>query len=240
MQNFDYESIWKGVWGGMQKYGPVHRHHRRIFSELFKSIQRDEIKTIADIGCGEGSNLLYLKVKFPGAELYGFDVSNTAIQTAKSNIDANFSILDIQDEIPSQKFDLVFCSDVVEHLENDEAAISNMRRITNKYALIATVQGTMRRNEKSIGHVRNYAYGELQQKVEFAEFDILQVVEWGYPLYSPIFRNIISFFPNAEAYSYGEYNILKKFISHILYYIFFLNRSDKGDIIFILAKARER
>lgn len=236
MNTFNYEDIWRGVWGDMQKYGPVHRHHRRLFSIMFEHLPKEEIQSIADIGCGEGSNLYFLRTQFPKAKLFGFDLSNTALESAKTNLDIDFSVLDIQTEIPDKKFDLVFCSDVVEHLENDNAALENMKLCTKKYALIATVQGRMRRNETSIGHVRNYAYGELRQKIESAGFKVLQVVEWGYPLYSPLFRDIISLFPSSEKYTYGKYNVVKKAISHFLYYVFMLNRSDKGDVIFILAK----
>lgn len=203
---------------------------------MFQQIPDKEIRTIADIGCGEGSNLVFLATQFPKAQLYGFDVSKTAIEAAKANVKAEFSILDIQKEIPQEKFDLVFCSDVVEHLENDVEAIKNIQQITRKYALIATVQGRMRRNEKSIGHVRNYAYGELQQKIESAGFEILQTVEWGFPFYSPLFRDAISLLPGSEEFSYGKYNTIKKITSHIVYSLFLLNRSDKGDVIFVLAK----
>ncbi|HRJ56949.1 MAG TPA: class I SAM-dependent methyltransferase [Anaerolineales bacterium] len=237
MSSFDYEGIWNGVWGDMQKYGPVHRHHRRIFLQMFKDISEDEIQSVADIGCGEGSNLAFIKTRFPKAKLHGFDVSQTALESAQKRIvDAKFSILDIQTETPSEVFDLVFCSDVVEHLKNDTAAIQNIRKITGKYALIATIQGRMRRNEMSIGHIRNYNYGELKQKVEEAGFEVLQVIEWGFPLYSPLFRDIIGMFPSSEQYSYGKYNAFKIFISHILYHLFMFNREDKGDVIFILAR----
>lgn len=236
MKTFNYEAIWDGVWGDMQRYGPVHRHHRRIFAEMLSKLPKSEIETIADIGCGEGTNLFFLSKIFPKAKLHGFDFSKTALESAKEKLHANFSAIDIQREMPNGKFDLVFCSDVVEHLENDLAALKNIKGSTNKYALIATVQGRMRRNEKSIGHVRNYAYGELRQKIETTGFEVLQIVEWGYPLYSPIFRNIIESFPATESYSFGKYNLIKKTISHILYFLFMLNRSDKGDVIFILAK----
>lgn len=236
MNNFDYEGIWQGTWGDMQKYGPVHRHHRRIFSKLFKRISADEIHTIADIGCGEGSNLFFLRSQFPKANLFGFDVATTAIEAARQNVNAEFALLDIQKEIPARKFDLVFCSDVVEHLEDDVLALKNIKQITNQYALIATVQGRMRPNEKSIGHVRNYAYGELQRKIEAAGFEITQVVEWGFPLYSPLFRDVVSFFPASEKFSYGTYSPFKKLVSHILYSLFLLNRNDRGDIIFVLAR----
>ena len=237
MNNFDYEKIWQEAWGDMQRYGPVHRHHRRIFSELFKMLPMKGIETIADIGCGEGSNLLFLRSQFPNAKLFGFDVSKTAIETAKSNIDADFHLLDIQKEIPAQRFDLVFCSDVLEHLEDDVTALGNIKAITRQYAMIATIQGRMRANEKTIGHIRNYAYGELQRKMEEVGFRILNIVEWGYPFYSPIFRDLVGFSAASEKFSYGRYSALKKFLTQILYSIFLLNRGDKGDVIFVMAKS---
>lgn len=236
MNTFDYERIWQGTWGDMQRFGPVHRHHRRIFSQLLRELPRHEIKTIADIGCGEGSNLYFLRSEFPNARLFGFDISNTAIEAARLNVDAEFALLDIQKEIPLQKFDLVFCSDVIEHLEDDMTALRNIRRMTHERALVATIQGRMRRNETAIGHVRNYAYGELRQKMELAGFEILRVTEWGYPFYSPIFRDVVSFSPASETFSYGKYGFFKKLVSNVLYNLFLLNRHDKGDIIFILAK----
>lgn len=239
MDAFDYEKIWEDVWGDMQKYGPVHRHHRRIFSRLLRKLPENDIQTVADIGCGEGSNLLFLKTQFPKADFFGFDISTSALDSARKNVKAEFSLLDIQHEVPSRKFDLTFCSDVVEHLENDVAALKNINRITEKYTLIATVQGRMRRNEETIGHVRNYAYGELAQKVSLADFEIMEVIEWGFPLYSPLFRDIISLFPASEKFSQGKYNGFKKIISHILYLMFMLNRSDKGDVIFILARVKK-
>jgi SAM-dependent methyltransferase len=203
---------------------------------MFEKIPQKDIQTIADIGCGEGSNLVFLRTLFPNAKFYGFDVSQTALDSASKRISAEFFTLDIQTEAPRLKFDLVFCSDVIEHLENDIAAIQNIKKITGKYAMIATIQGRMRRNEKSIGHIRNYKYGELRQKIESVGFDVMQTIEWGFPLYSPLFRDVIGMFPSSEQYSYGSYTAFKKFISHLIYLLFMLNRDDKGDVIFILSK----
>ena len=236
MDTFNYEEIWQETWGDMQKYGPVHRHHRRIFGDLFDTLPRDQIQTIADIGCGEGSNLAYLRSQFPQARLFGFDVSQTAMDAARRRVQAEFALLDIQKQIPPQKFDLVVCSDVVEHLEEDLNALRNIRQVTNRFALIATVQGRMRANEDSIGHVRNYDYGELEQKIESAGFEVLQVVEWGYPLYSPLFRDLVGLSKASEEFSYGTYNLFKKLIAQILFVLFYLNSSTRGDVIFVLAR----
>jgi trans-aconitate methyltransferase len=235
MSTTNYETIWTHVWGDMQRYGPVHRHHRRIFGEMIRSIPRDDVRTVADIGCGEGSNLLYLKNQFPNAQLFGFDVSINAIRKAISLVNANFAVLDIERDAPSQTFDFVISSDVIEHIEDDMAAIEHIYRITNKYALIATVQGRMRSFEKSIGHIRSYDYGEFARKLETVGFKVERVVEWGFPLFSPIYRDLFDVM-TVENASHGKYGLLKRTLCNLLYLLFSLNRHDRGDVIFVLVR----
>jgi SAM-dependent methyltransferase len=233
MCSTDYESLWHHAWGDMQKYGPVHRHHRRIMERMLTKLKGRSIRSVADIGCGEGSNLLYLSGHFPGAGLFGFDISSAAIEQAKQKVDASFAILDVERETSSGQYDLVVCSDVLEHVANDVAALKNIFQLTGKYVIIASVQGRMRESEKKIGHVRSYAYGELRRKVELAGFTILKTVEWGFPLHS-VYRDLVDFQPVTQA-SYGSYSPVKKFVCLALYALFMLNRSDKGDIIILLA-----
>jgi SAM-dependent methyltransferase len=233
MTSFDYESIWMDVWGDMQRFGPTHRHHRRIFSQLLSRIPREEIATVADIGCGEGSNLLYLATEFPRAQLFGFDISQAALERARTRVQATFATLDIQSEAPGGSFDLVICADVIEHIEDDCRTFVHIHQSTGKYALFSSVQGQMREFERSIGHVRSYAHGELKKKLESAGFRILQIVEWGFPFYSPFYRNLFDK-PAYEAASHGQYGFSKKLACKVLYSAFFLNSMHRGDVIFAL------
>lgn len=236
MLPIDYDKIWSDVWGDMQIYGPVHRHHRRIFHGLLRDIPVAEIQTIADAGCGEGSNLLFLKQIFPRASLFGFDLSETALARAKKNLSAAFQQLNIEKSPLPGSYDLVICSDVVEHLDDDKTALEHIYQATRKYALVASVQGRMRTYEKSIGHVRSYAYGELPDKMQTAGFTVSRTVSWGFPFYSPLYRDLFNYFPVAEQASHGNYGSLKKLVCRLLYAVFNLNRSDRGDIIFVFAR----
>lgn len=236
MTTVDYETIWEDTWGDMQRYGPIHRHHRRIFSELLRRIPRGEIATIADVGCGEGSNLYHLSREFPQARLFGFDVSRTAIRRARATVSAEFAILDVQTSSVDRQFDLVISSDVIEHIPDDQGALRNMYRMTGKYALIATVQGRMREFERSIGHIRSYDYGELQRKMHAAGYTVLETVEWGFPLYSPLYRDLFNLSPQAEQTSHGSYSPAKRLLCQLLYGLFALNSARRGDIIFVLAR----
>ena len=234
----DYEDIWRDVWGDMQRYGPVHRHHRRIFHEMLRDVDASGIGSIVEFGCGEASNLVSVGQRFPNAELYGFDISETALQRARSHVKGRFSLLDIQKEAPNRRFDLSICSDVLEHLEDDVAAIEHIHEVTNRYALISTLQGRMRAFEKQIGHLRNYKRGELQRLLASAGFEIAKVIEWGFPLYSPLYRDFLAI-GSAEELTRGDYGPLKKTLCNLLYGVFSLNSHTHGDAIFVLLKKRE-
>ena len=235
MEKNEYNKIWCAKWGDMQKYGPVHRHHRRIFSLLLKGISYD---SVLDVGCGEGSNLKFIKSLDTDKEIKfaGIDISKNAIAQAKKESKNNsFFVMDCQKEKLDKKFALVICSDVVEHLKDDDSAIRNLFEMTEKYCLIATMQGRMRKFEKNIGHFKNYKYGELEEKMKTNGFRIVKKIEWGWPLYSPLYRNLLDF-GKVETMTGGKFGILKKTISFILYYIFFINSLSKGDAIFILGE----
>lgn len=230
---FDYEDIWKTKWGDMQKYGPCHRHHRRVVRKMLQGLQ---FGSVLDIGCGEGSNLLFFKSNWPGVELAGADVSAAALELTRKVVpEARLYGFDSQKEKLDRQFDLVFCSDVLEHIPEDEAVIKNLYAMTGKYCLVATMQGRMRDFEKTIGHVRNYKYGELAEKMRAAGFKNLRIVEWGWPLYSPLYRNLHNS-GGIHKLSEGKMGFIKRLASVILYYIFFLNSSRHGDIIYILGE----
>lgn len=235
----DYDKAWKEEWGGMQKYGPIHRHQRRLFLKIIriiKKIAKNEIKSVLDAGCGEGSNLLFLKTIFPVAKFFGCDISLAAIEKAKQTFaEADFFQMDIEKQKVDSKFDFILSCDVLEHIEKDDQVLRNIHRMCNKYFLISSVQGRMRRFEKNVGHLRNYRYGELEKKVERAGFSIVSKLEWGFPWYSPLYRELFNN-QNIENSSYGQYNFFKKSICNIIFILFFLNLHNKGDLIILLCK----
>ncbi len=48
--------------------------------------QLPSVNRILEIGCGTGTNLIYLRDHFPDAEIYGLDISATMIETAKKSV----------------------------------------------------------------------------------------------------------------------------------------------------------
>jgi hypothetical protein len=123
---------------------------------------------------------------------------------------------------------------VLEHLREDVAAIANLAAMTRRYLVIVTPQGRMRAFEpESVGHVRNYTRGELCDKLRRAGFEPSRVVEWGFPFFSPLYRDLLDRLPAGAVK--GRMGLRKRLMSELLYRLFELNRWDRGDKLVVLA-----
>ena len=234
MQNMStaaYDEGWDSQWDDMKTYGPFSRHLRRIIKSMIRPL---EFKSVLDVGCGQGSFLQELQSEFSNIKPYGIDISSSAVELARMRVPlGRFWVLDITDKFLDEKCDLVVCSEVLEHIPDDVSALQNLRKMTGKYLLVSTPQGRMRKFEKLVGHVRNYGPGELVNKIKSSGFTILSVVEWGFPFYSPLYRNFLDL--TGSKGTTGEFGPTRKLIAKLIYSLFSLNSSQRGDEIFVLA-----
>ena len=109
--------------------------------------------------------------------------------------------------------------------------------MTGKYLLVSTPQGKMRQFEKEVGHVRNYAPGSLFDKTRMEWIHVYSVIEWGFPFYSPLYRNFLEL--TGSKGTTGEFGRFRKLIARLIYLMFLLNSSKRGDEIFVLAKLNQ-
>lgn len=232
MRFTSYDQCWETEWDDMKRYGPFSRYLRRLIGDL---IQPLVFETVLDVGCGQGSFLAELQAQIPHIKTCGIDISPTAIDLARSRVPAGeFHVLDLTQQFLDHKFDLVVCSEVLEHLTDDLAAIKNLAYMTGKYLIVSTPQGRMRRFEAEVGHVRNYAHGELVHKLEQNGLDIVRVIEWGFPFYSPLYRNFLDLMGGRG--TTGKFGLTRKLISEVIYHMFMFNSWSRGDAIVVLAK----
>ncbi len=110
-----------------------------FYQELLQSVKHLKLKTILDAGCGEGFTLAKLQEKGIGRDLEGIDYSLEAINVGKKE---HPSLLLKQGNIykldyKNNSFDLVICSEVLEHLENPQKALKEIIRVSKKYILLS-------------------------------------------------------------------------------------------------------
>jgi 2-polyprenyl-3-methyl-5-hydroxy-6-metoxy-1,4-benzoquinol methylase len=83
-------------------------------------------KDVLDIGCGVGFLLDQILQRFTPASLQGADFSEEAKRFSRERFpEMAFFRHDIYESIPG-KFDVVFCTEVLEHLERPHVALGNL------------------------------------------------------------------------------------------------------------------
>jgi len=98
----------------------------------------NNVKTILDVGCGGGSLMLYLK-KERDVEVEGVDRSASGVDHIVDNLGLKAQVGDVLDlkDIPSNAYDMVICSEVLEHIDVKywKQALGELRRVSKKYVL---------------------------------------------------------------------------------------------------------
>lgn len=228
-QQHDYEKSWQH-WHDRTVLGPGSRHVRRMVMGMIKNIN---FETCLDAGCGEGSLLMAIHAQFPHAKLHGIDFSNTAIKAAQKNITgAKIYKMDLTRQSLSQKFDLITCVDVLEHIKEDQSVLNHLHQMSGGYLLLVVPIGPLFDQERErLGHLHGYSRDELKAKLSQAGFKVLREIAWGFPLYSLYRRLVINLPENTTS---DQFDWKKRLVSKITYLLLYLNLPFWGDRYHVL------
>jgi len=107
--------------------------HTKKLNEVIGFIEGNP-KEILDVGCASGWFLHELSKKIPSAKFYGVDIYKEGIDYAKKEYpNINFYVSNAEKlRFEDSKFDLIINTEVIEHLENPEKAINEMKRVLKK------------------------------------------------------------------------------------------------------------
>jgi len=112
--------------------------NKRINDAIIK-LMPENIKTIVDVGCGDGTYTQELAKRKPDAKLSGFDPAKEAIAIAKKQYPQLFfyegNILD-NTTLSTNKFDLAMIRGVLHHLSDPKLGIKNTKLFTDKIIII--------------------------------------------------------------------------------------------------------
>lgn len=98
--------------------------------------------SVVDIGCGVGDLLREVRSRKPGVCVSGLDFSVKAVEGARAAMpDGDFIQHVIEQSLPyeSATFDVVLCTDVLEHLEFPKTVVAELVRICRPGGLVAIV-----------------------------------------------------------------------------------------------------
>ncbi len=227
-----YDNKWSKSWGDMQEYGPMHRHLRR---QIMRRVRQFSFESILDAGCGNGLMLAHFRHLYGNQmRLVGTDVSEEALAQARKHVDAEFISMDLQRSHLPEVFDLVICSETLEHIEDDQSAANNLYQMA-RHLIVSVPGNTFKREDTLAGHYRRYTTESLAELLSNAGFQVLEASEWGFPFFSPLYRLLMDVAPH-EARTGNQLTWQQRVIGEILHAIFFLNVVKKGDQLFAVAQ----
>jgi len=166
--------------------------------------------------------------KRPTIRICGCDIAKTVIEQNKKKFpQVGFEVVDIgSEQYPTKEtFNLVVCSEVLEHINDWQKALTNLVSMSDRYVLITVPSGKVFPIDKMIGHYRHFEGKELITELERNNCQILYKRKWGFPIHTLYKYLINSFSPNAiyESFSESKYGWGKKTLSNLIYAGFYIN-----------------
>lgn len=174
--------------GNADKYAtknPLKRRMVRAFNAklletaavLIAELDKPEIK-ILDAGCGEGFIARMLHARFAQARITGLEYNEAALEVARC--EEMPSICYVQGDITKAPFedgafDLVVCTEVLEHLREPRCAVRELLRVSSGYVLLSVpdepwfCMGNMlalknlRRFGNPPDHINHWTYGGFRR-----------------------------------------------------------------------------
>jgi SAM-dependent methyltransferase len=156
-----------------------------VRANFFIHLLREQIpvqgKSALDIGAGDGYFAQRLLADFPEAKLTCFDLAYDATWLhAKATADPRLAFTATRPTAsrPDGRFDLVLMLDVLEHVEDDRAALLDAVAsflAPGGWLLISVPAGEMlfSRHDQLLGHKRRYSPARLRALVEESGLDIV-------------------------------------------------------------------
>lgn len=153
------------------------RSRARIICKYLEKLLKNSKSKFLEIGCGTGYNLSELS-KNNNFNLTGSEVYLNGLKYAKSKLpQLNFIQLDATHIPFHDEFDIIGSFDVLEHIEEDQKAISGIYQALNKTGyFILTVPQYMflwSRLDEMVNHKRRYSRIEIRSKLEKSGFKIV-------------------------------------------------------------------
>ena len=164
------------------------RHLQAFLARLYEMLATTEAQTVLDAGCGEGFVADFLARQDPNLRLTGVDLSEEAIAYAQEHFGerAQFRKGSLY-KLPfsDNSFDAVVCSEVLEHLDDVDRAMAQLKRVARRHVLITVPRepyfqwlnnvGQLLRISPDPGHVNFWTKASFQDFIhlhfERATFD---------------------------------------------------------------------
>jgi ubiquinone/menaquinone biosynthesis C-methylase UbiE len=190
-------------WGTQPDFqGPRHELRESLLLNEFLAASPGLVALDVGAGSGTFSNLLSAR----GFEVTSTDVTEKALEVLRTRVAGPVERADATSlPFPTSSFDSVILGEVLEHVENDVAALAEAARVLRPNGVLAVSvprnPAWFSRSDRWAGHVRRYTRAQLVDRVERAGFCVVTCRAWGFPVSALYHRTVFEWIVSRRATS---------------------------------------
>lgn len=231
--------------GPHSKHPSVRFRNHLIVGAVRRILDPFKDSLVLDVGCGNGDLLKELNSRLcldrGRVILSGYDISQYQIEKNKlQGLPFDFRVADFNGWVDiNSEFDIIICSELIEHLKNWKSSLQNMAEINKQggYLILTTQSGRRFKSDEALGHLQHFQLDCLVDYLRKLKYDIIKAERRGFPFYNlqKIANSI--FFSMAERAAHTETKLLTSILFGCTYFLFRISLRSKrlGPQIFILA-----
>lgn len=160
------------------------------FNEIKSELSKlNRVQSILDVGCGAGVLTKMIADFTKPDKVLGVDISQVMVDTAnKLNTDKNidYKAVDIYKFNASNKYDLVTCADIIEHVEDDVEFLKILSKFSNKIIIRVPMEDSifnllfkklgisdeLKKTELQYGHIHHYSVVSFLDLIKKANLEV--------------------------------------------------------------------
>ena len=151
------------------------------FDAIARGLRRIQPTSIVEFGTGQGAMAAWLAQRYSYVGVEPDDASRAVAQQRVAALGRG-SIVDSAASVEGT-FDAMCSFEVLEHIEDDVAALTEWsQRLRSRGWLLASVPAHPERygaGDRAVGHIRRYSRADLEQHLDAAGFDVVQLDCYG-------------------------------------------------------------
>jgi SAM-dependent methyltransferase len=145
-----YDDMWTR-YGHLEEASPAAFHRRRLVADIAARVAAPTARVL-DVGCGQGELLRDLAARLPQAHIAGADLSERSLRASRAQ-NPTFELFPLDISAPDfavregarlAAFDLVVCSEVLEHIPDDQQAARNLAALLAPHGVLIALRGRHR------------------------------------------------------------------------------------------------
>jgi ubiquinone/menaquinone biosynthesis C-methylase UbiE len=161
---------------------------RKLVCEFVRQLRLPDQSRLLDVGCGTGANMKAFGENF---ECVGIDMSSTALGFCRARgLESLVQASIERSGMAGDTFDVVTALDMLEHVEDDMAALRELWRVSRPGGfLLITVPAfgfLWSEHDEALQHRRRYTTAELESKLIASGFHLVRISYFLASLFVPI------------------------------------------------------